>query len=50
VGPLLLIEPEGRGKRNYPPSTLARYFQKRYKRKKILRHAANEGCAVVRLE
>jgi len=51
VGQILFIEPQDWGKRKYPPSAIARYLQKRYKRKyKVLRHAANQGWAVERLE
>jgi len=51
VGEIILIEPTDWGTRKYPPSYIARYIAKKYKRKYVtLRHAGGKGWAVERVE
>jgi hypothetical protein len=49
-GQILFIEPVDWGQRKYPPSDIARYIRKKYKRQyTVLRESHNTGWAVRRL-
>jgi hypothetical protein len=50
VGQILFIEPQD-WQRKHPPTTVARYIEKKYSRKFFtLRHAGGKGWAVERLK
>ena len=50
-GEILFIEPADWGTRKYPPSAIARYIDKKYKRRhRVLFHAGKKGWAVERVD
>jgi hypothetical protein len=50
-GQILFIQKEVWGTRKYPPTSVVRYIEKKYKRKHtVLRAAAGNGWAVERIE